>query len=241
MNLKTIIPALLLVNLLYSCNKDPKTEFYGKEIKLGKGTVKTFFRKDDTGKPLELGVAISENVLSSLPHSTTQHVLDFPKEALQSTPFTFMLFDHNHEGHEPPKIYDINHFDIHFYLTSNEDRLKISPTDTTTGAQPAEGLIPMPSAFAGVVPQMGAHWIDVTSPEFNGGKFTHTFIYGSAFGKVNFLEPMITIDFLNTKGSSTYNIRQPKRFEKPGLYPKKYGIKYKEALRQYEITLESFE
>jgi hypothetical protein len=29
---------------------------------------------------------------------------------------------------------------------------------------------------------MGVHWIDPKSPEFNGGKFTQTFIFGSYDG-----------------------------------------------------------
>ncbi len=52
------------------------------------------------------------------------------------------------------------------------------------------------SLVGGGVPQMGAHWVDVTSPELNGSTFAQTFIYGSYDGQVNFYEPMITLDFL---------------------------------------------
>ena len=48
---------------------------------------------------------------------------------------------------------------------------------------------------------MGAHWLDITSPELNQENpksFTQTFIYGSYDGKVIFMEPMITKAFMDS-------------------------------------------
>jgi hypothetical protein len=48
---------------------------------------------------------------------------------------------------------------------------------------------------------MGSHFVDITSPEFNGGIFTQTFIFGSYESNVIFYEPMITLDYLLSKPS----------------------------------------
>ncbi|NJW55404.1 hypothetical protein, partial [Salinimicrobium oceani] len=56
-----------------------------------------------------------------------------------------------------------------------------------------------------MVPYMGVHWLDSSSPEipFNQGNFTHTFIYGTYNSEVVFLEPMITVDYLRNEADGT--------------------------------------
>jgi hypothetical protein len=76
----------------------------------------------------------------------------------------------------------------------------------------------------GGVPQMGVHWIDVTSPELNGAPFTQTFIYGSYNNKVTFYEPMITEEFIKANSSFERSIPMPIKFQKTGYYPTKMKI-----------------
>jgi hypothetical protein len=71
---------------------------------------------------------------------------------------------------------------------------------------------------------MDAHWIDVTSPELNGQPFTQIFLYGSFDGKVNFYEPMITMDFLKNNNNFEGNIPQPAKVQKSGYYPTKERV-----------------
>jgi hypothetical protein len=237
------ITALLATASLLNCTKKEATpsEFYGESMSLGNGTAKTFYRVDDVGNPSEIGIAISETAMNSLPHATNSTSLKLPTEAEGKTPFTFVLFDYNHLGHEPTHVYDVPHFDVHFYMTSDAERLKINPADKGVDAAPADGYLPMPRIGAGVVPQMGNHWIDVTSPELNGSKFTNTFIYGSAYGKVTFYEPMITTDFVKNSAHSHFPIKQPQKFEKSGYYPTEYCVRFNADAKQYEVTIESFQ
>lgn len=52
-------------------------------------------------------------------------------------------------------------------------------------------------------------------PKPGGGqKFTQTFIFGSYYGKVAFMEPMITWDFLKNSTTFTRAIHQPAKFQK---------------------------
>jgi len=71
---------------------------------------------------------------------------------------------------------------------------------------------------------MGFHWVDVTSPKFNGQPFTQTFIIGSYDSKVTFYEPMITLDFLKNITNHERNIPQSARVQKSGWYPTKQQI-----------------
>jgi hypothetical protein len=90
----------------------------------------------------------------------------------------------------------------------------------------------------GVVPQMGAHWVDLTSPEFQpGGTFTRTFIWGSYHGKFIFFEPMITRQYLLTHPGDLINIPQPSAYQSSGWYAKKYCIEYSSDPAQYTIAL----
>ncbi len=239
---KLLFISTLITATLIACKKEDATptEFYGDAVTLGGGTAKTYYRTDAFGNPTEIGIAISETAMSSLPKSSTENSIPLPAEAQAKTPFKFVLFDYNAQGHEPIHVYDLPHFDVHFYMTSDADRLKINPSDATAATPPADGYIPMPRISAGVVPQMGNHWIDVTSPELNGGKFTNTFIFGSAYGKVTFYEPMITTAYMTPTVHGHFAIKQPTKFASTGYFPTEYCVKYDATLKQYEIAIETF-
>ena len=87
---------------------------------------------------------------------------------------------------------------------------------------------------------MGWHWVDLLAPEFNGGIFTRTFIYGYYGGETIFIEPMVTIDYLLSKEESTLPIRQPAKFPYDGYYPKTYQVKYDECMKMYKVVLKDF-
>lgn len=90
----------------------------------------------------------------------------------------------------------------------------------------------------GGVPQMGVHWVDLLSPEFNGQPFTTTIIYGSYDGKVTFLEPMITSDVIQSRITVHKDVRQPARFSPENkYYPTKLSIWYNERTGRQYVSL----
>jgi hypothetical protein len=168
------------------------------------------------------------------------------------------MFDWNSHGHEPEGVYNLPHFDFHFYTTSEAEVDGIVPSDPDFAADadhlPEGDFVPpfysvlappgaSPSAVA--VPQMGVHWIDVRSPELQAAfgnpdgfeTFTKTFIYGSWDGRVTFLEPMITRAYLLTHPNEVVPIPQPARYPQAGWYPSSYRISYDEQAREYRIAL----
>jgi hypothetical protein len=225
---------------LKSANADKTVTFYSNVEHLGNGNVKTYYTQSLGGMPVELGIILNEAALSNLPKQPTSISIPFHMKA-GKTNFTHVLIDWNPNGHEPEHIYDKPHFDFHFYFGfTNAQRLAIGPNDTVQFANVPDSDFwpPMYWKIPGGVPQMGAHWVDLLAPEFNGGMFTKTFIFGSYDGRFIFFEPMITRDYLLTHPNESIDIRQPAAFQSDGWYPMKYSIRYVNTNpKQYIISL----
>ena len=252
---KIFATLLAIAALATACKKDPRDNgvFKGPEVKVHNGKAWTWVQLKDDGTPERLAVTINQAALNSVPGPDPAHAGDgeshdhsgdennfvlklHPRAA--ATLFNHVWLNWNPAGHEPPGIYDIPHFDIHYYLTSVEERsAAVDPVkmDIVPGTDylPANYISPAPG-----VPQMGRHWVDVTSPEFNGQLFTQTFIYGSYDGKITFYEPMITKAFLQNTTSFERSIPQPAKFQKSGYYPTKLRVVRHDGVT--EIVLEGF-
>jgi hypothetical protein len=232
--------------------KTRETTYYGPAIPLGNGKAQTFITINSGGKPSAMGVALSEKSLENLPagHEGHQHrtnhepyfeyILQFPKQA-EITPYKFMTIDWAPEGHKPAGIYDLPHFDFHFYMISNEERLTITPLEEMDPEIPQTKYIPSPYIqLPGRVPNMGVHWVNPLSPELAGETFTRTFIYGSHKEKVVFMEPMITLDYIKSKPTQVDEIPLPTNFQVYGFYPSKYQVTYNPTRKEYLIMLTDF-
>jgi len=224
-----------------SCKKDNDDKggiFKGPEIQVHDGKAWTWIQIAKNGVPERLGITLSDAALNSLPvggtgegshdHSGEDNwILKFhPKAAI--TAFDHVGLDWNPMGHEPTPIYGKPHFDFHFYMMTPEAVAAIPPYEVDSlkfKNWPAPAYLPANYFNAGGgVPQMGAHWVDVTSPEFNGQPFTQTFIYGSFDGKVTFYEPMITLEFIKNNSNFERSIPQPAKVQQTGYYPVKERI-----------------
>jgi hypothetical protein len=257
---------------------------YGKPVHVGDGTVRTYVVTDEKhgGHPLEVGVAMSEKSLDGLPApmpmpATSGHgsdhaamnmnmyLLDLPSK--NPTQYKFVQFDWNPVGHEPAGVYDLPHFDFHFWTASKEVRASVDPTDAQYAVKAANFPAPefrypfyLDAATAGgvapalaTVPLMGLHWLDVRSPELQvltgnpaGYKpFTKTFIYGTWNGQFVFDEPMITRAYILDKKTATdpavideiVPVSTAQRYAPAGFYPSAYRITWDAKQKEYRIAL----
>ncbi|NND78992.1 MAG: DUF5602 domain-containing protein [Maribacter sp.] len=245
-NVKVILFFSLCL-FIFACNDDDggdmiQTEFAGPEVNVGDGQAWTYVQTDEEGTPLAIGVKFTEAALTNLPtgsHHADEFMMQLPS-GITVPPFDHITLDWNEHGHEPMMVYDLPHFDIHFYFMSESERNKIGPNDTIQFNKPlaAKYLPPMYLETPGGVPRMGAHIIDLLSPEISGTDiFTHTFIYGKYDAKVNFLEPMVTKAFLDSKTTMNKEIRQPVEWQNSGYYPQRYSIDYDVSTNEYTILL----
>jgi hypothetical protein len=222
--------------------------YNGSSVELGAGRAYAFTTFDASGKPITIGLRMSELALKGLPtempHNATgwEYVLPLPKEAA-NLGYDHVGIDWNPMGHIPDGIYNMPHFDFHFYMISQADKEKITlKGEDLARAHKAPALEFLPEGYilpeGTEVPRMGAHAIDPSSPEFNKMPFTKTFIYGFYDGQMVFLEPMTTKAFLETRTNTTDLIKLPRIYAKHGYYPTMYSVKYDAAQREYEISLE---
>lgn len=255
---------------------------YGPAVKVGNGTVRTYIVLDEkSGRtPVEVGVAMSETSLDGLPAGVPMtpedmasgampnmhmYLLDLPTQ--NPTQYKFVQFDWNPLGHEPAGVYDVPHFDFHFYTVPKDVRAGMLPSDPAFATKAASlpgadyrmpfyvdqaSALGAPAA-AVTVPQMGLHWMDVRSPELQGlvgnpagfKPFTTTFLYGSYDGQFIFDEPMITRAYILAKHDATdaavqnevIPVPTAQRYSPAGFYPSAYRIAYDPQAKEYRIAL----
>lgn len=207
---------------------------------LGKGSVYSWTKYSNRQIPLELGLTVTGSAMKTAPDEMVMISLR-PQKKHYVPPFKHFTIDWNPNGHEPMGIYTVPHYDFHFFTIP----YKVVRQITCQGADAAQCLQPvvaplLPPNYAPTpegVPLMGWHWVDITSPEFNGQPFSSTFIYGYYKGKTAFLEPMVALSFLETKPVVTYPVKQQAAVSENGYYPQNYRVDYNAALDTYNITL----
>lgn len=244
---KSIILLLSLMAIISACNKDDNQVnsslagiYKGVATALGNGTAVTWVELDDKGYPLSVGITLTEAALNGL--GTTPFELDLMMPAKASgTNVNHVGLDWNPEGHEPAGVYDKPHFDFHFYMVDTNFRKQITAVDDDTlkvGKAPGtDYLAPDYMLLPGGVPGMGAHAVDVTSPELHGTPFTETMIYGYYDGNMIFYEPMITSAFLGSQPNLIKDMKVPAKYPRAGYYPTKFSIIYDSAKKEINIKL----
>jgi len=233
-NATIVVPAAPGVANRQASESPKYNTFYGPQVQMGNGRVRTWVNISHDGKPLAIGVEMTDGALANLPQDPTDFaastfILTLHQKAKAVTPFDHAVIDWNVHGHEPPGIYDKPHFDFHFYKISLAAQMAIPPYEVDpTGFDaplPAGYMPPIYVRIPGGVPQMGAHWFDPTSPEWNGQLFTNTFIYGTYGGHVTFEEPMITLATLQSGNTIQKDIPQPQYYDpNHTYYPTAYSI-----------------
>lgn len=215
--------------------------FHGETQAVGDGYAYSWVRIDNENHPASIGVTFSESMLANLPDANTEYMLRLP-EIVPHAPFDHIAIDWLPKGHYPEMFYGLAHFDFHFYLVppqalgaitgfgADEARLnKLPPAQYIP-----QGYVPAKPAVA----FMGLHWIRPDFPEFNGQRFTESLLYGSYNGRLTFIEPMVTRDFLLSHTAVDRSVYQPKAAQVSGYYPTRYTISFDEVRRLYTVALE---
>lgn len=264
--MQRLIPIVFAGTLLAACSSAPNVQTeWGEPVSIGKGQARTFVSLKRSKEPVAIGVRFDARTLEGLsPHEMTETVLRFPA-SVKATPFDHFTFNWNPHGHLPPKIYDVAHFDFHFYTITEQARDEIKPGQCTTaqdgripnppGSVPVtcevfdQAMQPLPAEMRppdfklvpALAPNMGNHLIDFTAPEFNGQPFSHTYIWGVYSGSLIFFEPMVTTDFLRKRENVCEAIKGPKAMPEAGWYPTRYCVRYAADEDVYIVSLDSFQ
>ena len=278
MNTKSTVQLLISVGLftmLLSCQKEkdiPNSEsltatsasakknqsqkantFYGPQVHIGDGKVRSWIRITHDGVPQEMGLEMTEGALQNLPKApagttgefTVEYLIPLHQKAKEVTPYDHIEIDWQANGHFPPGIFDVPHFDIHFYTISLADQMAIpapGPSTISLFGPPPAGYLPAEyTIMAAPIAKMGRHWLDATTFPTPSNPFTHVLVYGTFYNKVVFIEPMITRSFLLTNTTVHQAIKQPTVYNPSGTYyPTMYNI-YRDGKKEnIYITLDEF-
>jgi len=250
----------------------------GGQTALGRGTVSSFAQLDRTGEPTAIGVVFSRAALEGLPASgsdghhcfdrnkdgtvdhatecvhTYEFVLPLPDAMArrEDVPFKWVLLNWNPMGHIPPGIYDVPHFDVHFYMEPIASVFAIESgpcgPEFVRCDHFEKGRQPVPSNYLppdyrnvdAVVPAMGNHLIDLSGPEFNKQPFTRSWIYGIYGGKVTFYEEMVAHATLASRPQSCSPIKVTPAVATSGLYPTMSCLRHDPATGEVTVSMETF-
>ena len=270
---------LLGLQVLQAESRSAVTSFTGPVWQLGEGTVASYAEIDELNVPKAIGVVFSAAGLENLPTTPSdgnrcldsnsdglidqasecagwhERVLPLPTELSRRAdmPFKWVLLNWNPNGHIPHGIYDVRHFDVHFYIEAIEKVFAIQRgpcgPEFVRCDQWARAKLPLPSNYMhpdfkdvnAVAPAMGNHLVDLTSHEFHGRPFDHTFIYGIYDGQVTFYETMLTLKFLNSKPVKCAPIKAVPAVAVTGYYPTKTCYRYAKDRDEYTVSLEDFQ
>ncbi|NUR82970.1 MAG: hypothetical protein HOY71_02655 [Nonomuraea sp.] len=261
------VPALLRTTRSY---RGPCAS-YGSKVALGDGYLRTFTQWRDS-VPLTMGVTFPSATLRGLPTEMNDGKICFDKDGDGSIerdtecavghareldlrrapgPFGWALVGWNPMGHIPVGVYNVPHFDFHFYLQpkAERDAIRPGPCPVLTNCDDyAKAKVAVPAKYVqgdfadvdAVEPKMGNHLIDLTAPEFHGVPFTYTWIYGSYEGKVTFYEAMITKAWFEGRKDVCSPLKLPAAWQVAGYYPTRYCVEYRDNRDDYTVTLTSF-
>jgi hypothetical protein len=253
-----ILSALFLALAINSCADDPVdpgvtdlTETkYGETIKMGNDSVRTYVKIDSLGNPAAIGIAIDADAINGLGNAPLMTMLPLPNDANSKLPYKTISMDWNPQGHEPEVFFGAKHFDFHFYTMTESEIHGISMDSNKMYKEPVQSDVPagytgyvnipgMGRIATGGAPMMGWHFTDSTVPMIPGQYvFDKIFIYGFYNGKMNFMEPMITKEYLEKKETFTASIPQPQTYINSGnFWPTKYTIRFNAATNQYIVEM----
>ncbi len=245
---------------------DSRTE-WGTAITIGDGEVRTFVTVDENTDDKMVGAEFTPGILNAEPLPTEHVLYSVPIPDHEDIPFNWLGLDWEPGGHYPGDKYAIPHYDFHFYF----------PTETVISQIPENGLPPEevpdselytyplakdmvpPDYFRTnyTFPYMGEHLYNAGDPQYNGGAFGNTFVYGHFQGNLIFMEPMITVPYFEQlragEGNSEMGqldgvdrtdrreLNSPERFHEAGEYPTEYTVKYHEDRDVFTVTEHSFQ
>jgi hypothetical protein len=261
-----------------SATAAPAPRLLGGLTDLGTGTASAYAEANARHEPTAIGVVFSAGALEGLPADGSdyhhcfdknqdgtvdrgseclhgyEYVLPLPDALARraDVPFKWVLLNWNPVGHVPPGVYDVAHFDVHFYMEpiATVFALESGPCgpELVRCDQFQVGRQPVPADYVhpdfrdvgAVVPAMGNHLIDLTGPEFQKQPFTRSSIFGAYAGRIIFWEEMVAHRTLLARPQSCSPIKQPKAVAASGFYPTASCLRHDAGTGETTVSLEGF-
>lgn len=238
---------LLFIAAVYisGCKKSSsrQTLFTGEPVALGMGSMRSFIKTDNNGKPVSIGFTIDDAAISALPSVDSMYMLMLPMMSgnmnmTMPDPFDHLEVDWSANGDAGSAVFNHPHLDCHFFMIDPTSQMNIM-MGMDTVMIPGNYLPQNCMEDSVAEANMGVHVYDTLSAEYHGSAFDHTFMYGFYHGDMDFIEMMCAKSFLDTKTNYTGDISQPNAFKVHGYYPTKYTVSYDASTKKYTYSLDN--
>lgn len=221
----------------------------GESTDVGDGEVTAYATAASEGTVSSLGVHVDGTAMDALGGDEVAADLALPAEtsagtALDTHQFTFLRVEYLPEGHFPEGVYDVAHFDFHFFMldVATVNDIEEGPADySIPDAQLPAGHVRPPLVDTDgdgepdaplVEAGRGEPIVAPDSPEFReGDTFTHAHIYGAydpdgdGVGQLILFEPMVTPEFLDGRDTVLdVELETPERYFAADRYPTRYVV-----------------
>lgn len=219
-----------------SFSKGPDTQLFGE-------TITSEYEVDGASRLIGIRLTLPSGVIQkAMAQPSTAHLIDLPEAFKSASLVQNITIDWNPMGHEPQDVYDVPHFDFHFYFISKEQVQTIDCSDRTPVSKdliPAGYILPPLDAPGACVPKMGYHavpLIDLGPDQI----FDQTPIYGYYGGHLIFFEPMITHEHLKSGQPVEQPILYPAAFLETvqnKFVPTDFRLRFDRPSQTYRLTL----
>lgn len=220
---------------------------FGPSLPLGDGSVRAYAETGADGAATRIGIEMTEAAVASLGHDMVFVTVPLPEAALDAG-YDHVSLDWMPHGHAPGDLFGTPHFDVHFYLFSEAERLAIDPADPRflekAGNRPSAELMPpnfVPPPELDPIPAMGEHWVDATDPVFAGQPFEAVMIYGAWDGEMIFVEPMVTRDLLASRRGFGGSVGQPARVAEAVALPNAWSVSFDAERGVHVVSIDALE
>jgi hypothetical protein len=220
---------------------------FGPDMQLGEGTVRAFAETDAAGLATRIGIEMTEDAVGTVGHDMIFVTVPLPEAAVDAG-YDHVSLDWMPHGHAPLDLVGVPHFDVHFYMIPEAERLAIDPADPLymdkAANRPSAELVPpnfFPPPELDPIPAMGEHWVDITDPIFAGQPFEAMLIYGAWDGEVIFVEPMVTRDLLLSRHDFGGALGQPARVDEPVSLPSAWSVSFDAETGVHVVSIDALQ
>ncbi|MGX7666834.1 hypothetical protein [Flavobacterium pedocola] len=219
----------------------------GDYVAVGDGFVFSWVTFNKSGELMEIGIDITPEVYESLPKSgdfESPVNIPFANVVKDQIPFDHVGLNWDSGGSKNP-ILSKAHLDIHFYMISMEERMRIPVFSDIS--EPFFNNYPPPGYFAaGYKPfaknsraeaKIGNHWLVA---EKDPKPLDYALFLGSYNGLFTFIDPMVSLDFIKSDSQLiSQSFPQPDIYPSDQEFPKHFNI-YTSKAGNNSISLSNF-
>ncbi|MEY3433562.1 MAG: hypothetical protein RL131_1498, partial [Bacteroidota bacterium] len=120
-----------------SMNNTQGITYYGEYVTMGEGLARTYVKSTRDGRPIAVGIEFNHDAMMGYDmhsghdmgtmegegdehehESGNTFLIPFPTNMMVNMPYSHVSVDWAAMGHGPEMVYDIPHFDVHFYIVS---------------------------------------------------------------------------------------------------------------------------